>query len=82
MEAVQSDVSTIWFFSRGAESVRVARLTAPDGSWLLLIDGPDPESRLEECADLLASVHQQAELERRLIGAGFRLQRLATAAAA
>jgi hypothetical protein len=75
-------MSTMWFFSRGAESVRVVRLTAPDGSWRLLIDGPDPGPRLEECADLLASVQQQAELERQLIEAGFRLQRLATTATA
>ena len=32
-----SDGSTVWVFSRGAESVQVARLAASDGSWLLLI---------------------------------------------
>lgn len=76
------DASTIWLFSRGAESVQVARLSVPDGSWVLLIEGPGPQHRVEECADLLASVHQQAELERRLIQDGFRLQRFMTAAAA
>ena len=76
------DASTIWFFARGGESVRVARLTAPDGSWRLLIDGPGPEHRVEECTDLLASVHQQSELERRLIEAGFRLQEIMAAAVA
>jgi hypothetical protein len=77
-----SDASTIWFFARGAESVRVARLTGSDGSWRLLIDGPGPEHRVEACADLLESVHQQSELERRLIEAGFRLQEIMAAAAA
>jgi len=77
-----SDASTVWVFSRGAESVQVARLAASDGSWLLLITGPSRQHRVEECADLLESVHQQAELERRLIEDGFRLQRFATAAAA
>jgi hypothetical protein len=62
--------------------VQVARLTGPDGSWRLLIDGPGPEHRVEECADLLASVHQQSELERRLIESGFRLQEIMAAAAA
>lgn len=77
-----SDASTVWVFSRGTESVQVARLAASDGSWLLLITGPSPQHRVEECADLLESVHQQAEIERRLIEDGFRLQRFATAAAA
>jgi hypothetical protein len=77
-----TEASTIWFFVRGAESVRVARLTGSDGSWGLLIDGPGPEHRIEPCADLLASVHQQSELERRLIEAGFRLQEIMAAAAA
>jgi hypothetical protein len=77
-----SDASTVWVFSRGAESVQVARLAAADGSWLLLITGPSPQHRVEQCEDLLASVHQQAELERQLIEDGFRLQRFVTAAAA
>jgi hypothetical protein len=77
-----SDASTVWVFSRGAESVQVARLASSDGSWLLLITGPSPEHRVEQCEYLLASVHQQAELERQLIEDGFRLQRFVTAAAA
>jgi hypothetical protein len=76
-----SDASTVWIFSRGTESVQVARLASSDGSWLLLITGPSPAHRVERCADLLASVHQQAELERQLIEDGFRLQRFVTAAA-
>ena len=78
----RSNASTIWSFARGSESVRLARLATPDGAWRLLIDGPGPEHRVEECADLLASVHQQSELERRLIEDGFRLQDIMAAAAA
>ena len=77
-----SNASTIWSFARNGEFVRVARLATPDGSWRLLIDGPGPEHRVEACADLLESVHQQSELERRLIDAGFCLQEIMETAAA
>jgi len=70
--------STTWRFSRGAETVAITRLPVANERWLLLIDGPSPQHRVEECGDLVAAVLRQAELERRLIDCGFCLEHVIT----
>ena len=68
-----AQISTAWTFVRGDDSVRIARVALRDGVWALVIDGPGPLHRIAECRDLVASVREQAEEERRLIAQGYRL---------
>ena len=76
MVAVMTQSATTWTFTRGVEAVEITRLPLPNGRWCVLVTGPGPLHRAEECDDAIASVTQQAEEERRLILRGFQLERI------
>jgi hypothetical protein len=67
-------VRTAWLFTRGSQSVRIIRVTRPDGPVRLLINGPGPESRAHD-ADAFDCTRYQSELERRLVAQGYQLTR-------
>jgi hypothetical protein len=74
--------SGVWIFARGAERIQVSRVPLPGGSWTLLVDGPGPAHRAEQCGDLVVCVCRQQEIERALLGEGFRLDQLVTGSSA
>jgi hypothetical protein len=68
-------VETAWLFTRASESVRIIRAVARDGIVHLLVQGPGPASDARQFGDVLACMNYQADLERRLVAAGFSLER-------
>jgi hypothetical protein len=66
-------VQTAWLFTRGAQSVRIVRITRPDGAQQLLVSGPGSESSVHEAEDPIFCVRYQADLERRLVAEGYQL---------
>ncbi len=68
-------VHTAWLFTRGAESVRIIRVETSTGGQTLLVNGPGTETAVHQADDTMECVRHQSELERRLVGKGFRLER-------
>ena len=60
-------VQTAWLFTRGSQSVRIVRITRPNGAQQLLVSGPGAESSVHEAEDPIFCVRYQADLERRLV---------------
>jgi hypothetical protein len=71
-------VHTAWLFTRGSESVRIIRVGMAIGGQRLLVNGPGTELAVHQSDDVMECVRHQSELERRLVGKGFRLERFAT----
>lgn len=69
-------VDSAWLFTRGDDSVRLVRVALKGGRFRLLILGPGVVRRVEEVPDVMTCAMQQAELERRLVAEGFRLEAL------
>jgi hypothetical protein len=67
-------VREAWLFTRGAKSVRIVRASTRT-RMLLYVFGPDTDSEVKEFSDVLGCMRHQAELERRLVGEGFSLDR-------
>ena len=65
-------VQTAWLFTRGSQSVRIIRLTRPNGPVQMMVQGPGNERSVHE-ADTLACVRFQLDLERQLVAEGFQL---------
>jgi hypothetical protein len=72
-------VHTAWLFTRGSESVRIIRVGTATGGQYLLVNGPGSETAAHQTEDVMECVRQQSELERRLVGKGYRLERFTTA---
>jgi hypothetical protein len=66
-------VQTAWLFTRGSQSVRIVRITRPNGAQQLLVSGPGAESAVHEAEDPIFCVRYQADLERRLVAEGYQL---------
>jgi hypothetical protein len=71
-------VHTAWLFTRGSESVRIIRVGMATGGQYLLVNGPGTEMNVHHTEDAMECVRHQSELERRLVGKGFRLERFAS----
>jgi hypothetical protein len=71
-------VHTAWLFTRGSESVRIIRVGQTDGAQRLLVNGPGTECTSTVLPDAMECVRHQSEIERRLVGKGFRLEHFAT----
>jgi hypothetical protein len=67
-------VREAWLFTRGSKSVRIVRASTRTRMFLYVY-GPDTELDHQEFDDVLGCMHYQAELERRLVGEGFSLDR-------
>src|SRR5438874_11947296 len=67
-------VREAWLFTRGQKSVRIVRASTRSLMFLYVF-GPDTELETQEFADVLGCMRYQAELERRLVGEGFSLER-------
>lgn len=63
-----------WLFTRGRQSVRIARLEHPDGRIELTIQGPSGEGRSQMFATVPECMRHQAEIERTLMAEGFTLR--------
>ena len=72
-------VQTAWLFTRGSQSVRIIRITRPDGAQQLLVSGPGSESSVREAEDPIFCVRYQAELERQLVSEGYQLANFVSA---
>ena len=66
-------VDAAWLFTRGDESVRIVRVMIAGPQCRLLVNGPGSAHYSEEFADPASCALQQAEIERRLVAAGYRL---------
>ena len=67
-------VREAWLFTRGATSVRIVRASTR-ARMFLHVYGPDTDTGMHEFDDILGCMRYQAELERRLVGEGFSLER-------
>lgn len=67
-------VREAWLFTRGVKSVRIVRASSK-ARMFLHVYGPDTDTELQEFDDVLCCMRYQAELERRLVGQGFALDR-------
>jgi len=71
---VLATVQTAWLFTRGLESVRIIRAASRAGVTHLLVQGPGETCERHEFADIVACMNFQADLERRLVSAGYTLE--------
>ena len=71
---VLATVQTAWLFTRGQESVRIIRTASRAGVTHLLIQGPGESCDRHEFADVVSCMNFQADLERRLVSAGYALE--------
>ena len=71
-------VHAAWLFTRGSESVRIIRVGMAVGGQYLVVNGPGTETSVHFSDDTMECVRHQSELERRLVGKGFRLERFTT----
>ena len=62
--------------TRGRESIRVVRVSYPDGRAALVVHGPGHAHAVHRFADVAASVAAQRHLENAWCGEGFRQYRL------
>ena len=67
-------VREAWLFIRGGKSVRIVRASTK-ARMFLHVYGPDTTTDLQGFDDVLGCMRYQAELERRLVGEGFSLDR-------
>jgi hypothetical protein len=67
-------VREAWLFTRGAKSVRIVRASTKSRMFLQVY-GPDTTSEMQEFDDVLGCMRYQSEIERRLVGEGFCLDR-------
>ena len=66
-------VQTGWLFTRGSQSVRMVRVTAPNQPTRLLVNGPGSETVVHVIDEPMDVVRLQSELERRLVLQGYHL---------
>lgn len=66
-------VEAAWLFTRGDDSVRIVRVALAHQRCRLLVNGPGTAHYAEEFGDSGSCAVQQAEIERRLVSAGYRL---------
>jgi len=71
---VLATVETAWLFIRGPESVRIVRAASPSGTMHLLVQGPGEITARHEFVDVMTCMAFQADLERRLVNAGYTLE--------
>lgn len=67
-------VREAWLFIRGGKSVRIVRASAK-ARMFLHVYGPGTDTDLQEFDDVLGCMRYQAQIERRLVGEGFSLER-------
>ena len=67
-------VREAWLFTSGLKSVRIVRASTRARMFLHMY-GPDTDTHLQEFDDVLSCMRYQAELERRLVGKGYSLDR-------
>ena len=67
-------VREAWLFTRGVKSVRIVRASGRSRMFLHVY-GPDTNSDMQEFDDVLGCMRYQSEIERRLVGEGFSLDR-------
>jgi hypothetical protein len=72
-------VHTAWLFTRGSQSVRIVRVGQAIGAQSLLVNGPGTEAAVHHMDDPIDCVRYQADLERRLVAQGYRLEKFAPA---
>jgi len=65
-------------FTRGTQSVRIVHVGRAVGPQRLLVHGPGGETTVYDSDDRINSIRHQAELERRLVTEGYRLERFAS----
>ena len=68
---------SIRLYRRASESVRILRAPTPEGGLRLLIFGPGNTHQAYDFPDSPSCVSRQLELERRLEGQGYWLERTA-----
>ena len=68
-------VHTASLFTRGPESVRIVRISQAAGRQRLVVEGPGDEILVHQLDDVMGCAQHEAELERRLVAKGFRLER-------
>jgi hypothetical protein len=68
-------VETAWLFTRGTQSVRIIRAATMDGEFHLHVHGPAAARQSHVFHDVIDCMRYQADLERRLVGQGFALER-------
>lgn len=61
-----------WLFTRGSESIRLVRQEDSKGCRLFLY-GPGTEFATHEFAEVTECIRRQAEIEQRLLAAGYQL---------
>ena len=66
--------SASWLFTRGAQSVRLARREQPGGPTELVVHGPGDERQVHGFASVADCMQRQSEIERRLMAEGFTLR--------
>ena len=67
-------VREAWLFTCGAKSVRIVRASTK-ARMFLHVYGPDTNTDVQEFDDVLGCMRYQSEIERRLVGQGFSLDR-------
>ena len=70
-------VQSAWLFTRGTQSVRIVHVGRAAGPQCLLVHGPGAETAVYDSHDPIHRIRYQAELERRLVTDGYRLERFA-----
>ena len=68
-------VESAWFFRRGEQSVRIVRLKHRNLKTSLRVDGPGASHVTHRFDDQVACSIHQSEIERRLVGRAFYLER-------
>ena len=67
-------VQTASLFTRGSDSVRIVRISQAAGRQRLVVEGPGEETFVHQLDDVMGCAQHEAELERRLVATGFRLE--------
>jgi hypothetical protein len=68
-------VESAWFFKRGEQSVRIVRVSHRNRKTSLRVDGPGESRVVHRFDDQVTCTLHQSELERRLVGRDFYLER-------
>ncbi len=68
-------IETASLFIRGAESIRLVRITRADGPSRLLIQGPGTAREVHIHDNAIQCLWFQADIERRLLAEGYQLVR-------
>ena len=67
-------VRDAWLFTRGMQSVRIVRATAPNRMFLQVF-GPEAWADAKVFDDVICCMRYQADVERHLVADGFSLER-------